>query len=155
MVTNTVAHGVPPHSGLGKLWVLVKGHWQYEQTSSCETKAEPRVHTDRHGGHHWPLDDPEQFVMHVHVPAPAQVTHTATAWTFKSFSFCVYFCLLGPFDCISYHKFSRQLSISWLFFRLLISALLVLSTAYFFMKVSLSPDTIPSSWVGSKHQLTN
>ena len=32
---------------------------------------------------------------------------------------------------------------------------LVLSTIYLFMKVSFSPDIIPSGWLGSKHQLTN
>ena len=37
----------------------------------------------------------------------------------------------------------------------LISALLVLSTIYLFMKVSFSPDVIPSGWLGSKRQLTN
>ena len=35
------------------------------------------------------------------------------------------------------------------------SALLVLSTTYLFMKVSFSPDVIPSGWLGSKHQITN
>ena len=37
----------------------------------------------------------------------------------------------------------------------LISALLVLSTLCLFMKVSCSPDIIPSGWLGSKHRLTN
>ena len=32
------------------------------------------------------------------------------------------------------------------------SALLVLSTTYLFMKVSFSPQIIPSGWLGSKHQ---
>ena len=35
-----------------------------------------------------------------------------------------------------------------------ISALLVLSTIYLFMKVSFSPDVIPSVWLDSKHQWT-
>ena len=37
----------------------------------------------------------------------------------------------------------------------LISALLVLSTVYLFMKVSFSPDRVLCGWLGSKHQLTN
>ena len=41
-----------------------------------------------------------------------------------------------------------------LFFRF-ISALLVLSTTYLFMKVSFSPDAIPSGRLGSKHQVSN
>ena len=41
-----------------------------------------------------------------------------------------------------------------LFFRSYL-CLLILSTLYLFMKVSLSPDIILSGWLGSKHQLTN
>ena len=37
----------------------------------------------------------------------------------------------------------------------LISALLVLSIIYLFMKASLSPDIILCGWLGLKHQLTN
>ena len=37
----------------------------------------------------------------------------------------------------------------------LISALVVLSNVYLFMKVSFCPNIIPSGWPGSKHQLTN
>ena len=68
---------------------------------------------------------------------------------------CVYFCLYGPFNCISFHKFSRQLSAFSLCSSGLISALLVLSTIYLFMKVSLSPNVILCGWLGLKHQLTN
>ena len=68
---------------------------------------------------------------------------------------CIYFCLYGPFNCISFHKFSQQLCIFSLCSSGLISALLVLSTLYLFMKVFFSPDIIPSGWLGSKHQLTN
>ena len=60
------------------------------------------------------------------------------------------FCLHGPFNCISFHKFSRQLSVFSFCSSGLISALLVLSTEYLFMKVSLSPDIIPSGCLGSK-----
>ena len=58
------------------------------------------------------------------------------------FCFCVYSCLHDPFNCISFHEFSRQLSAFLLCSSGLISALLVLSTIHLFMKVSLSPDII-------------
>ena len=74
---------------------------------------------------------------------------------FFLFCSCVCFCPYGPFNCISFHKFSRQLSVFSLCSSGLISLLLVLSTIYLFMKVSLSPDMTPSGWLGSKHQLTN
>ena len=74
----------------------------------------------------------------------------------KSFLFCscVYFCLYGPFNCVSFHKFSRQLSPISLCSSG-ISALLVYPTIYLFMKVSRSPDRILRGWLGSKYQLTN
>ena len=68
---------------------------------------------------------------------------------------CVYFCHHGPFNCISFYEFFRQLSIFSLCCSGLLSALLVLSTIYLFMKVSLSPDIILCGWLGLKHQLTN
>ena len=61
----------------------------------------------------------------------------------------------GPFSCISFLKFSRQLSAFPLCSSGLISALLVLSTTYLFMKVSFSPDVILCVWLGLKHQLIN
>ena len=67
---------------------------------------------------------------------------------------CVYFCLYGPFNCISFHK-SRQLSAFSLCSSGFISALLVLSTIYLFRKVSFSTDIILCGWLGLKHQLTN
>ena len=67
---------------------------------------------------------------------------------------CVCFCLYGPFCCISFHKFSRQLSTFSLFSSGLINTLLVLSTTYLLTTVSFSPDIIPCGWLGSKHQLT-
>ena len=70
------------------------------------------------------------------------------------FSSCVNFCLYGPFNCISFHKFSRISPASHCSSDL-ISALLVLSTKHLFMKVSLSPDIILCGWLGSKHRLTN
>ena len=42
------------------------------------------------------------------------------------FCSCPYFRLYGPFNCISFHKFSRQLSVFSLCYSDLISALLVL-----------------------------
>ena len=61
------------------------------------------------------------------------------------FCSCVCFCLYGPFNCISFHKFSRQLSaFSICFFFGLNSAVLVLSTIHLFMKVSPSLDIILS-----------
>ena len=63
-----------------------------------------------------------------------------------SFSFCscVRFCLYVPFSCISFQKFSRQLSVFWLCSCDLISDLLVLSITYLLWKSpsALSPDVI-------------
>ena len=73
--------------------------------------------------------------------------------------FILFFCLFlssWPFNCISFHKFSRQLSAFSLYSSGLISALLVLSTmCLFFRKVSRSPDIILCGWPGLKHQLTD
>ena len=66
------------------------------------------------------------------------------------------FLSLWPFDfCISFHKFSQQLSTFSLYSSGLISALLVLSTIYLFLKASLSPDVILCGWLGLKHRLTH
>ena len=64
-------------------------------------------------------------------------------------SLCL-FLSYGPFNCISFHKFLRQHSVFSLCSSGLISVLLVLSTIYLFMKVSFSPDIIPSGWLDSK-----
>ena len=71
------------------------------------------------------------------------------------FCFCVCFCLHGPFNFISILEFSRQLSVFSLTSSGLISASLVLSKIYLFMKISFSPDIIHSGCLGSEHQLTN
>ena len=71
------------------------------------------------------------------------------------FCSCDYFCLYGPFNCISFHKFSRRLSAFSLCSSDLISAVLVLSTLYLFIEVPFSPDVILRGWLGLKHQLTN
>ena len=64
------------------------------------------------------------------------------------FCSCGSFCLYDPFNCISFHIFSRQLSTSSLCSSGLISALLVLSTIYLFLKLSLSTDIILCGWLG-------
>ena len=58
------------------------------------------------------------------------------------FCSCVCFCLYGPFSCFLFSKSSQQPSTFSLCSSGLNSALLVLSTIYLFMKVSLSPDII-------------
>ena len=78
---------------------------------------------------------------------------TKLAYSFL-FCSCFYFCLHGPFNCISIQKFSWQLSAFSLYSAGLISALLVLWAIYLFMKVSFSPDITPCGWLGLKHQLT-
>ena len=63
---------------------------------------------------------------------------------------CAYFCLHGPFNCISFHKFSRQLFAFLLCPSGLNFALMVLSTIYLFMKVSAASALIYSfvvDWV--------
>ena len=69
---------------------------------------------------------------------PTELAHSCL------FCSCVCFCLYGPFNCISFHKFSRQLSAFSLCSSGPISALLVLSTICLFLKVSFgpSPDVI-------------
>ena len=80
---------------------------------------------------------------------PTELAHTF------SFCSCVYFYLYDPFNCISFQTFSWHFSSFQFCSSGLNSALFVLSTIYHFMKVSLSPDIIPSGWLGSKHLLTN
>ena len=72
-----------------------------------------------------------------------------------SFLLCsyVYFCLYGPFNCISFLKLSRKLSA----FSLCSSGPVLPYWSFelcLFMKVSLSPDIILCSWLGLKHLLT-
>ena len=80
---------------------------------------------------------------------PAELAHSFLLCS------CVYFCLYDLFNCISFHKFSRQLSVFSLGSCGLSSAFLVLSTTYLFIKVFCSPNIIPSGWFGSKHHLTD
>ena len=69
--------------------------------------------------------------------------------------FLYLFLSLRPFQLYFIHKFSQQLSVFSLCSSDLISALFVLSTICLFIKVSFSPDIIPSGWLGWKHRLTN
>ena len=59
------------------------------------------------------------------------------------FCSCVYFCLYGPFHYIPFHKLSLKLSVFSLCSSVLISAILILSTIYLFMKVSFSAVECP------------
>ena len=80
---------------------------------------------------------------------PAELAHSFL------FCSCVCFCLCGPFNCISFHKFSRKLSTFSLCSSSLISALLVFSTIYLFMKVSLSSDIILCGWLAESFFLVS
>ena len=86
---------------------------------------------------------------------PTELAH------FFSFCFCVCFCLYGSFNCVSFHKLSRQLSTFSLCSSGLFSALLALSIIYlfifylFFMNVSFIPDIILCGWLGLKQRLTS
>ena len=71
------------------------------------------------------------------------------------FCSCVYFCLHGTSDCISFHRLSWQLDASSLCSFDFISALLILSAINLFMTVFFNPDITLCGWLGSKHQLSN
>ena len=58
---------------------------------------------------------------------PAELAHP-----FLFFSWCLSFCLYGPFNCILFHKFSWQLSTFWLCSFGLIFAILLVSTTSVF-----------------------
>ena len=66
----------------------------------------------------------------------------------------VYFCLCGPFNCISFHEFSWQLSAFSLCSSALIYALMVLSTVYLYESL-LQFNIILCGWLGLKHKQTN
>ena len=83
------------------------------------------------------------------------VWHKPTKLACSLFCSCVCFWLYGPFSCSSFCTFSQQLIIFSLCSSGLMSAFLVLSTRYLFMKVSFSPDIIPTGLLGSQHKLTN
>ena len=51
-----------------------------------------------------PSRDVTVYVWH----KPTELAHSFL------FCSCIYFCLFGPFNCFSFHKFFRQLSIFWL-----------------------------------------
>ena len=96
-------------------------------------------------GSPWPGGDVTAYVYDI----------TNRACPLLSILFLIHFCLYGPFNCISSHKFSWQPSIFSLCSSGLICALLVLSIVCLLTKVSFSPDIIPCSRLGPKHQLTN
>ena len=76
---------------------------------------------------------------------PAKLAHSVL---FRS---CVCFSRYGPFNCISFRQFSRQLSAFSLCSSGVVSVLLFLLTAYLFVKIALSPDIILCDWLGLKH----
>ena len=80
--------------------------------------------------------------------------HKQTELPFLFILFLCVFLSLWPFLPYFIPKNSRQLSAFSLCSSGLISALLVLSTTYLFMKVSLSPDIIFCGWLGLKYQIT-
>ena len=79
---------------------------------------------------------------------PAKLAHSFL------FSSCVSFCYNGPVDCISFYKFSRQLSTFSLCSSGFISALLVLSTIGLFVSL-LQPWNNPLWLTGLTDQVTN
>ena len=79
-------------------------------------------------------------------------TELAHSFVFCS---CANFCLYGPSNCISFHKFSRQFSTFSLCSSGLNSALWVLSTIYLSVKVFFSHNIFLCGWLGLKHQLTS
>ena len=72
------------------------------------------------------------------------------------FCSCVCFCLYGPFNCISFHKFSWQFSPFSLFSSSLISAFGPFNYIYLYESL-LQPSyiIILSGWLGLKQQLTD
>ena len=76
---------------------------------------------------------------------------TALTHTFL-FCSCACFWLESPFNCISFHKFSQFSAFSFCSSGL-ISALLVHSNIYLFMRVSLSSDIILCGWLGLNFKL--
>ena len=69
---------------------------------------------------------------------PTELAHSCL------FCSCVYFCLHGPFHCVSFHKLSQQLSAFSLCSSGLIAAILVLSTILYLYESFLQPwyDTL-------------
>ena len=79
---------------------------------------------------------------------PTELVHSSL---FRS---CVSFCLYGPFNCILFHTFSRQLSTFSLCSSGLISALMVPSTIYLFYESLPQPLHNPL-WLTGLKALTN
>ena len=72
---------------------------------------------------------------------PAELAHSLLLCS------CVCLCLYRPFNCISFHKFSRQLSALSLCSSGFISALLVLSTIYIYLHESLLQPWYRPLWL--------
>ena len=79
---------------------------------------------------------------------PTELSHSF------SFCSCIFFCLYGPFNCISFHKFSRQLSAFSSVLPVLFLPHWSFQMCIFFMRVSFSPDIILCGWLRLKHQRT-
>ena len=118
--------------GLFFVWTTVLCHWDFSHRSSCRLTFP-----------WWGICGLSQ--RH-------KQTKLAHSILFCS---CAYFCLYGLFNCIPFQKFVPQLSTLSLCTSSLNPALLVLSTKYLFMNVSLSPDVILSGWLCLKHPLTS
>ena len=80
---------------------------------------------------------------------PAELAHSCL------FCSCVYFCLYGLFNCISFHLIlPTTLLFLTLFFRSYF-CLIGPFNHFFYIKVSVSADIILCGWLGLKHQQTN
>ena len=129
-------------TGKNELKLHYRSHeaaWQVSQTNSCLPTPHVPAGSPSPGG---------DVVVYVR----QKPTEPAQSFLFCS---CVYLCLYGPLNSISFLKFSHQLSTFLFCSSGHNSALLVLSTTYFSRKVSPSPDIILCGWLGLKHQVTN
>ena len=120
-------------------------------------------------GRHNPLTNNETVTVIIHYNIPVAVIPAGSPLRGGDVTVCVWHkptqlatpfysvlvSVYGPFNRISFRKFSLQLCAFWLCCSSLNTALLFLSTICLFMKVSSSLDIIPSGWLGSKHQLTD
>ena len=90
----------------------------------CGTASTVPVGSPSHGG------DVTVYVWH----KPPELAHSFLVCS------CVYFCLYGPFNCISFHKFSRHLAAFLLYSFGLISASSVPSA------IDLFYESLPQPW---------
>ena len=94
----------------------------YPSTSLPDTSVHPRTHASSVF-----LSSELSHLVKEHSPLQAKLNGT------YCLILCAYFCPYGPFNCISFHKFSAQLSVFSHCSSCIISALLVLSTMYLSM----------------------